>query len=230
MTARTTRIVLLASLFALATSLAGFAQAPCGVANQIYCQPWDGGANLYGSQNDTVSGFGNFATTYDAFVLNKGTDYWDVESFHFVGGYFNPPAQGPITAFTLTLYPDVNGAPDILNPIATGSFTSFSETFLGNVSGFPIYMYSLYFQSFDMYPGTYFASVVPDLGFPPQWGWATSAGGQGIGYQCFFGTCGGTGTSFALAVDGRPVPEPGTLIMLGTGILGLAGSLRRKLL
>jgi hypothetical protein len=25
-------------------------------------------------------------------------------------------------------------------------------------------------------------------------------------------------------------PEPGTLIMLGTGILGLAGTLRRKLL
>jgi len=30
--------------------------------------------------------------------------------------------------------------------------------------------------------------------------------------------------------DGRAVPEPGALIMLGTEILGLAGSLRRNLL
>jgi hypothetical protein len=70
---------------------------------------------------------------------------------------------------------------------------------------------------------------VPDLGFPPQWGWATGTGSD-PGYQCFFGACGLTGSGFAYAVDGRPIPEPGTLIMLGTGILGLAGSLRRKLL
>ncbi len=79
MTARTTRIVLLAALFALATSLAGFAQAPCGLPNEIYCQAWDGTGDLYASQNDNVNGFGNFATTYDTFTLSKT---WDVESFH----------------------------------------------------------------------------------------------------------------------------------------------------
>lgn len=53
MTARTTRIVLLAALFALATSLAGFAQAPCGLPNEIYCQAWDGTGNLYASRTTT---------------------------------------------------------------------------------------------------------------------------------------------------------------------------------
>jgi hypothetical protein len=32
-----------------------------------------------------------------------------------------------------------------------------------------------------------------------------------------------------LEVQGNGVPEPGTFLMLGTGILGLAGTLRRKL-
>jgi hypothetical protein len=105
-----------------------------------------------------------------------------------------------------------------------------NETFITN-NGFPIYQYELDFSSHDFAAGTYWASVVPDLGFPPQWGWATASGGNANGYQCFFGSCAPTGVGFALGIDGTAVsPEPGTLIMLGTGILGLAGSLRRKLL
>jgi hypothetical protein len=80
LTASTTRIFLLAALFALANSVTGFAQLPCGVANQITCQPWDSGFNLVASQNDTnQNGFGNFATTYQQFTF---TQTWAVESFH----------------------------------------------------------------------------------------------------------------------------------------------------
>jgi PEP-CTERM motif-containing protein len=224
------KFLLLATLFLFVVSVAGWAQLPCGVANQITCNPWDGGSNLFASQNDTnMGGFGNFATTYQQFTLPTTWSDWSLESFHWVGGYFNPPAQGPITAWTLTFYADAAGIPGA--PIASGSFPgNGGETFIGNVNGFPIYVYWLYFQDFDLQSGVpYWASVVPDLGFPPQWGWATGAP-DGPGYQCFFGTCGLTGTSLSFAIDGRPTPEPGTLIMLGTGILGLAGTLRRKLM
>ncbi len=223
MTLRTTRIVLLAALFALATAVSGFAQAPCGVANQITCQPWDGGSNLYASQNDT-NGFGNFATTYQQFTL---TSSWDVESFHWVGGYFNPPTPGTITAWTVNFYNDNGGIPGNQIYFVTNGGTD-NETFLGSPNGFPIYQYDLTFSGVNLAAGSYWASVVPDLGFPPQWGWATGTGTD-PGYQCFQGTCGSTGVGFAYAIDGtNPTPEPGTLIMFGSGLLGLAGVARRK--
>ncbi len=170
MTTRTTRIVLLAAMFALATSVIGFAQAPCGLPNELYCQAWDGSGNLFASQNDTVGGFGNFATVYDQFTLAKGNSLWDVESFHFVGGYFNIGPPPFVTALTLELYANDNGGSAPGTPIAIGSFPSFDETGTWRRR---LLIRSI-FPELRMAPGTYWASVVPDLGFPPQWGWATS--------------------------------------------------------
>jgi hypothetical protein len=220
------RIVLLAAMFALAISITGFAQQPCPVANQIICQGQDGTGVLYASQNDTTGGNGNFATTYQQFSFGQTID---VESFHWVGGYFNPPTQAPITGWALNIYGDNKGVPDLLNTIfGTKVLGTGGETFIGTFNGTSLYQYALNFNSFDINKGTYWASVVPDLGFPPQWGWATSGGANNNGYQCFFGECASIGTGLAFGIDG--VPEPGMPVMLGTGILLVAGALRRKLL
>jgi len=47
------------------------------------------------------------------------------------------------------------------------------------------------------------------------------------GEESHCGSCNGFAPN--LEVQGSGVPEPGTFLMLGTGILGLAGALRRKL-
>ena len=194
---------------------------------QVYFQNPDyNGA--YSSQNDT-NGFGLFAQAYDNFTLGATTNLTSVE---WIGSYFNPPQQGPITAWTLQFYSDAAGAPGNLLYQTNVAGTA-NETFLTiDNAGDPTYLYGLN-VNFTAAAGTqYWLSVYPDLGFPPQWGWETGTGGDGASYQCFFGGCGPLAgdLSFALFGNQGTTPEPGTLIMLGTGILGIAGTLRRKLI
>jgi hypothetical protein len=198
-----------------------------GPASIVYAQNPDfGGA--YASQNDNVNGNGNFATSYDNFTLSASTSLSSVE---WVGSYFNPPTQGTITAWTLNIYSNNGGIPgtSLYQTVVSGNG---SETFLQNDNiGDPTFLYTLP-VNFSATAGTeYWISVVPDLSFPPQWGWETGTGGDGAAYQCFLGSCGAVPNDLAFALFGgtSTTPEPGTLILLGSGILGLAGTLRRKI-
>ena len=213
------RVLLPATLLVLVFSVSGWAAT-------VYNQPTDfNGA--FSSQNDTVS-FGLFAQSFDNFTLGSSTGLTQVD---WVGSYFNPSTQGPITQWTLQIYSDNGGQPGTLlyqNQVAgTGN-----ETFLqiDNV-GDPTYSYSMNIN-FNAAAGTeYWLSVYPDLAFPPQWGWETATGGDGASWQCFQGSCGPLSNDLAFSLSGgtTSTPEPGTLVMLGSGILGLAGTIRRKL-
>ncbi len=204
------------------------------------------------ARQSAPSGYGNFATTYDNFTLGSTSD---IAEFQWIGAYFNPPVQGPITGFTLNFYADNGGAPGATLASYSGPGT-FGETSVGpDASGDPSFFYDGFLGSaFTAQAGTtYWVSIVADLVFPPQWGWETGVGGDGAGYQCFFGACGATPNDLSFAIldsggnalyaqdwngggayasqndSGAPTPEPGTLVMLGSGILGIAGTLRRKL-
>lgn len=195
----------------------------------LYAQQFDQTGNAYSSQNDTA-GFGLFAQVYDNFTINAGGPYY-IDTIMFPGEYFNPPAQGPIAGWTLTFYADAAGQPGAA--LFTQHFAGTgNETFMGNYGGFPTYGYRLDDFKWDPLSGVqYWVSVYPDLPFPPQWGWSSGTGGDGISYQDFFGARSplSADMAFALWGDSKSVPEPGIILMLGPGLLVAGGMLRRKL-
>lgn len=191
-------------------------------ADILYSNAWDGSGNLYSTQNDT-NGFGNFATSYGYF--NTGREEWKVTDLHFVGGYFNPPQQGVIAGFTVNFFQD-DGANGIGAFLGSSYVTSFTETFLSAPGGFPCYQYDM-----DVNPlivsGEAWVSIVPDLGFPPQWGWGggVDANPLALGYQDFFGDRSRLPQSLNFELTGNVTPEPASMVALSVGALAL---LRRK--
>ncbi|MGZ4789224.1 MAG: PEP-CTERM sorting domain-containing protein, partial [Terriglobales bacterium] len=136
-----------------------------------------------------------------------------------------------ITGWTVQLFSDNGGQPggllQSLHVAGTGN-----ETFDGSFGGFPAYTYSIALPDWALTAGTqYWISVYPDLAFPPQWGWSSGTGGDGLSYQDFFGARSPLAVDMAFALDGTtgpPTPEPSSLMLLGAGLLGFASKLRRK--
>ena len=200
--------------------------SPAWASPIIYTQPSDGATGtLYASQNDTNGGgFGNFATLYDDFTLGPAI----VDDVHWTGGYFGGQPT-TITAFTITFWSDNAGQPGVqlLSETIPGNA---NETFVGNEPSGPIYTYSVDLSiPFLATGGTqYWLSIVPDVGFPPQWGWHTGTGGDGIAYQDFFGSRFQVPVDFAFDLTGAAVPEPASLALVGLGILALTAFRRRS--
>lgn len=199
-----------------------------GAANaQLYTNKWDGSANSYSSQNDTTGGNGNFATVYSWFTTAGAQ--WNVKDIHFVGSFFNPIQHGNIAGFTIKFWSEgaghsVGAQQGATQFVSAGNFT---ETLIGNVSGFDMYQYDMNLTG-TLVSGASFVSIVPDLGFPPQWGLAQGADVDPAhsSIQDFFGSPSDLGVSTNFVLTGDVVPEPATLTMLAVGALAMVR--RRK--
>jgi PEP-CTERM motif len=75
-------------------------------------------------------------------------------------------------------------------------------------------------------PGTYWLNLTEG---PPDLAWFESFGPSEASHTSANGSTIFNIPSEAFTLTGNQVPEPGSFLMLGTGILGLAGVLRRKL-
>lgn len=204
--------------------LALMAVAPLS-AGTLYSQPFDATGSAYASQNDTGGGNGSFATVYDNFTLSGGGSITGVS---WTGEYFNPASRGTITQWTVQFRADNAGQPGSSLYSQTFSGTG-GESGVGSYGGFPTFTYSVTLPSaFVAGAGTkYWLSVVPDVGFPPEWGWSSGTGGDGTSYQDFFGVRSALSADMAFSLDGSTVPEPVSMVLAGS-VLGLLALRRRR--
>jgi hypothetical protein len=208
---------------AVALVLASTISAGASAAT-LYDQPWDGTGTAAASQNDTGGGNGNFATVYDNFTLG-GTA--TITGVNFKGGYFNPPSAGAITKFTLAFYADNAGQPG--SALATFSLPGNGGESGCGATGLSLACNYSVAVNFSAAGATqYWMSIVPDVAFPPQWGWETGTSGDGKSFQDFFGNRSQLTSDFAFTLTGRTaVPEPATWALM-LGGFGLAGAALRR--
>ena len=230
--------VALLSLFVLL--LGTFAVAQCGSNCLFYAGDFDANnGNANGLANETdgiVSGSPYGSATYQNFIVDGGG--WHVDNL-FTN---NLSGLNPSTGYWEIRSGVSEGNGGTL--VASGT-TSMTQTPTGrNGFGFIEYRDEVG-VSVDLAPDQYWLAVVPNdpnnqnRSFNSNTFGANAVGNQTLNDQfwnsSFFGVNytnannGGTFPAFSAGVIGTESPEPSSLIMLGSGLVGVAGVIRRRL-
>ena len=190
--------------------------------------PINGSVNSW----DITQGSGNAVS--DSFFLTAAMS--DVESVHF-GEWTQVEARPSTVEWEIGTLP--------FTAIGGGSGTAtLTWNYLGNNGGCcDIFEASFTFPSINLGPGQYWLTLSNAVACGPfgcngavRWDEnnGVGCGGTGSGANCpstaYFDNTLGTIPSEAFTIDGTATPEPSSLLLFGSGILGLAGVLRRRLM
>jgi hypothetical protein len=182
------------------------------------------------------------AQSYDNGPINGTTDGWTInfgyvvsDTFKWSGGNLNKVSFGVwefpgdvLQTVDFTVSASENGT-------GVGGTRNVSDTFIStNQYGYDVDLISFNTGGVPLNSGTYwlnlYNAVVPS-GDPVYWDENTGVGCGGSGCPSMASESAiGTIPSEAFTVSGSgTTPEPTSIMLLGSGILGLAGVLRRKL-
>ena len=154
----------------------------------------------------------------DSFTLGTGATVSNVDNI----GLWAFPGDVPLTVdWSITSQP--------FGGTIFGSGTAnFSNTFLfTNAFGFDIYSSNIVFPGVALAAGTYyieFQNATTSQGNPLYW---DQNSGPSTAFDSALGQI--PSESFQITGGGQTVPEPASLIMLGTGLLSLGGLVRKRI-
>ena len=185
-------------------------------------------ANSSAWTSETANGSNGFNQVWDNFTLGSQVTVTDVAWTGWI-----LPDFGIINGFTISFYDDAvdgqNHTPGALIYSASIAGNA-NETRVGAHNAYGIFDFNAPVVFSASANTQYWISIVAN----PQsatFGWANSNGGD----SSFFeddqnGTIGPVGTDVAFTLSNASTPEPSSLVLAGSGVLGLAGVARRRFL